>query len=157
VAAGPYARAAAGSRVVVRAATVALALTLLGAAPRPEVGVVVISGTLQTVPAYASAGANSYVAEFPKPLVVHIVGKHVNSHRVRYTCGTPHCALGVPNEPLQGTRVDAQTYEVQADNRQAALKITLTNDLPGPAIVWAAPVGDHNERIERSAFLLTLR
>lgn len=116
-----------------------------------------ISGTLQIAPAYASPGANSYTSAFPQPLVVHIVGKSVISHRVRFTCGMPHCTLGVPNEPPQGTRVDPRTYEVQAVNRQAALTITLSNDFPGSAIVWAYPVGYENEKTAPAAFVLTLR
>jgi hypothetical protein len=168
VAAGTRAGGHPGGRVVVRAAAVAVALALLGPAPaaakkppgtqpHAPVGVVIISGTLQTVPAYVSPAASSYLTEYPHPLVVHIVGANPNTHRVRFSCGIPRCTLGVPNEPDGGKTIDARTYEFDAKNRQAALKITLTTPQPGMAVVWAEPVGDGTERIGRSAFLLTGR
>jgi hypothetical protein len=155
-----------------RPAAIAAALTVaaLGDAPgvfaaghraaeaKLTVGARIVSGTPQSAHAYVSPGAPTYVTEFPQALVVHVVGKHINTHRVRFTCAQKECALGVPVEPPGGKAVGSATYEVEAVNDQAALKITLTTNRPGTFQVYAAPVGDGDERIRRSApFVLVAR
>jgi len=118
----------------------------------------VVSGTPQSAHAYVSPGAQTYVTAFPQSLVARVVGKHINAHRVRFTCAQKQCALGVPVEPPSGKTIDPATYEVAAVHDQAALKITLTTSRPGTFQVYAAPVGDGDERITRSApFVLVAR
>jgi len=128
------------------------------AAAKLTIGARVVSGTPQSAHAYVSPGAPTYVTEFPKALVVRVVGKHINAHRVRFTCVQKQCALGVPVEPPGGKAMGAATYEVEAVHDQAALKITLTTNRPGTFEVYAAPVGDGDERTTRSApFVLVAR
>jgi hypothetical protein len=171
MAAAAAARGAAPSRVVrYRLAAVAatLALATFGGAPgafaaarrepKLTIGARVVSGTPQSAHAYVSPGAPTYITEFPQALVVHLVGKHINAHRVRFTCAQKQCALGVPVEPAGGKVMNAATYEVEAVRDQAALKITLTTNRPGRFEVYAAPVGDGDEIITRSApFVLVAR
>jgi hypothetical protein len=173
MAAAAAARGAAPSRVVrYRLAAVAatLALATLGSAPgafaaarhggepKLTIGARVVSGTPQSAHAYVSYGAPAYVTEFPQALVVHLVGKHINAHRVRFTCAQKQCALGVPVEPPGGKSMGSGTYEVEAVHDQAALKITLTTNRPGTFQVYAAPVGDGDEIIKKSTpFVLVAR
>ncbi|MDB5040251.1 MAG: hypothetical protein JWN27_977 [Candidatus Eremiobacteraeota bacterium] len=173
MAAAAAARAAAPSRVVrYRLAAVVATLALAtfddapgafaagsrGKEPRLTIGARVVSGTPQSAHAYVSPGAPTYVTEFPKALVVHLVGKHINAHRVRFTCAQKQCALGVPVEPAGGKVMNTATYEVEAVHDQAALKITLTTNRPGTFAVYAAPVGDGDEIIKKSApFVLVAR
>ncbi|MDB5093975.1 MAG: hypothetical protein JWO85_2076 [Candidatus Eremiobacteraeota bacterium] len=129
-----------------------------GQKPKRTIGARVVSGTPQSAHAYVSPGAPTYITEFPQALVVHLVGKHINAHRVRFTCAQKHCALGVPVEPSGGKVMNAATYEVEAVHDQAALKITLTTNRPGTFEVYAEPVGDGDEIITRSApFVLAAR
>jgi hypothetical protein len=129
-----------------------------GKKPKLTIGARIVSGTPQSAHAYVSPGAPTYVTEFPQALVVHLVGKHINAHRVRFSCAQKQCALGVPVEPPGGKVTNAATYEVEAVRDQAALKITLTTNRPGTFEVYAAPVGDGDEIIRRSApFVLVAR
>jgi hypothetical protein len=129
-----------------------------GKEPKLTIGARVVSGTPQSAHAYVSPGAPTYVTEFPQPLVVHLVGKHINTHRVRFTCAQKQCALGVPVEPPGGKAMGAATYEVEAVRDQAVLKVTLTTNRPGTYEVYAAAVGDGDEIIRRSApFVLVAR
>jgi hypothetical protein len=173
MAAAAAARSAAPSRVVTylpATLAAALALATLGAGPgavatghrarepKLTIGARVVSGTPQSARAYVSPGAPTYITEFPQALVVRLVGKRINAHRVRFTCVQKQCALGVPVEPAGGKVMNAATYEVEAVHDQAALKITLTTNRPGTFEVYAAPVGDGDEIITRSApFVLVAR
>jgi hypothetical protein len=136
----------------------ALAAGHRSAEAKLRIGATVVSGTPQSAHAYVSPGAPTYVTEFRDALVVRLVGKHINTHRVRFTCAQKDCALGVPVEPPSGKAIGSATYEVEAVNDQAALKITLTTNRPGTFQVYAAPVGDGDEHITRSApFVLVAR
>jgi hypothetical protein len=126
--------------------------------PTSPIGATIVSGTPQSAHAYAAPGATNYITDFPKPLVARIVGTHLNTHRMRFTCISKRCSLDVPNEPEGGHRVNQSSYELDAKHGQAALQIALTTNEPGTYAVVAEPVGDGNRRITRSApFVLIAR
>ena len=147
--------------LVLGLATAAHPTTHRAAGLAVDVRAVIVSGTPQTVYAHASTSSAKYVSDFPKHLVVRVIGGKGKAakRRVAFVCETPRCALWAPDLPEGGDRDGPGDYEIYAKDGMASLHVSITADSPaGTYVVVAKPEAKNGERSIASArFTLTSR
>jgi hypothetical protein len=153
---------------------VAVVLFALGAAATPphraarpsakklaSVRAEIESGDRQNVRAYASTSRSTYVADFPKLLVVRMRGPQPKEgdRIVVFRCVTPGCTFASADQPDDGKHIDrvGALYKATVVNGQASVHATLEGPSPtSDYVVKALPSVHDGERAVAASFTLTM-